>query len=62
MNCLLDGEAYGIDGKLFARGGKIGNATTGQWLRNGMHFYLLKPYSSELLGTATVQYRQKACP
>jgi hypothetical protein len=52
----------GIDGKLFARGGKIGNATTGQWLRNGMHFYLLEPYSSELLGTATVQYRQKACP
>jgi len=51
----------GINGKLFARGGKVGSATTGQWLTNGMIFYLLKPDTSDLLGTATVHYQQTAC-
>jgi hypothetical protein len=51
----------GLDGKLFARGGRVGSATTGNWLMNGMRFFLVKPYSSEFLGTATVRYQQKAC-
>lgn len=52
----------GIDGKLFARGGAVGSAPTGEWLRNGKVFYLLNPSTSEFLGTATVAYRQRACP
>jgi hypothetical protein len=52
----------GMGGKLFARGGRVGSAMSGPWLTNGMHFYLMKPYSSEFLGTATVHYQQKACP
>ena len=52
----------GINGKLFARGGQLGSAFTGDWLRNDTIFYLLKPHTSNLLGTASSEYQQVACP
>lgn len=51
-----------IDGKLFARGGQLGSAFTGDWLRNNTVFYLLEPYTTTLLGTASSEYKQVACP
>lgn len=51
-----------IDGKLFARGGQLGSAFTGDWLRNDTVFYLLKPNTKILLGTASSEYKQMACP
>lgn len=51
----------GVDGKLFARSSRLGSATTGKWLRNRMTLYLLKPHTTELLGTTTVSYQQTVC-
>jgi len=48
----VDVRVNGIEGKLFTRGGKLGSAATGEWLRNDTMFYLQKAYTTDLLGIA----------
>ena len=57
----VDVRVNGINGKLFARGGKLGSAATGEWLRNDTMFYLLRAYTTDLLGTAASEYQQVRC-
>ena len=57
----VDVRVNGIEGKLFARGGKLGSAATGEWLRNDTIFYLLEAYTTDLLGTAASEYQQVRC-
>ena len=58
----VDVRVNGVNGKLFARGGQLGSALTGEWLRNDTVFYLLKAYTAELLGTASSEFQQVTCP
>lgn len=57
----VDIRVNGIEGKLFARGGPSGSASTGQWLRNDTLFYLLEARTTTLLGTAASEYQQVSC-
>ena len=58
----VDVRVNGVNGKLFARGGQVGSAMTGEWLRNDTIFYLLNAHTTELLGTASSEYQQVVCP
>ena len=58
----VDVRVNGVNGKLFARGGQVGSAMTGEWLRNDMVFYLLNAHTTELLGTGSSEYQQAVCP
>ena len=49
-------------GDLFAAGGVRGSAETGEWVSDGMTFYLLEISSGELLDTVTVTFTEIGCP
>ena len=49
-------------GNLFARGDRTGSALTGEWVSDGMTFYLLNRLNGELLDTITVTFTELGCP
>ncbi len=45
-------------GSLFGRGGSSGNAATGNWVTEGMVFYLVDPSNQNVLGQTTAHLQQ----
>ena len=51
-----------VDGNLLADGEATGSAETGEWVRDGMVFYLLDRATGELLDRVTVHLTESGCP
>ena len=51
-----------IDGSLFADGAATGSAETGEWVTEGMVFYLLNRATGDLLDRVTVHFTDLDCP
>ncbi|MFQ5741001.1 MAG: hypothetical protein ACE5JX_18520 [Acidobacteriota bacterium] len=50
------------DGTVFTRTGPKGSKETGQWVRNGMVFYLLDASDGFVLATVRVKFTRTGCP
>ena len=48
-------------GRLMARGGPAGAAQTGNWVRDGMEFFLLDRFTQEVLSQLRVSHTQDGC-
>ena len=65
---VLEGEAEievrtgSETGNLFTVGGVTGSAETGEWVTDGMTFFLLDRSSGDLLDTVTVSFTELGCP
>ena len=65
---VLEGEAEievrtgSETGNLFTVGGLTGSAETGEWVTDGMTFFLLDRSSGDLLDTVTVSFTELGCP
>ncbi len=58
----LEIRVNSIDGRLFAVGGRSGEAETGLWVTDGMVFYLLDRSTGDLLDTVTTNFTELGCP
>ena len=50
------------DGNLFTDGESTGSAETGEWVTNGMVFYLINKLNGEVIDTVTVTHTERGCP
>ena len=50
-----------LTGKLMARGGPVGSAETGNWVRDGMQFFLLDRVTDEILGQVQIEHTRDGC-
>ena len=50
------------DGNLFTDGESTGSEETGEWVTNGMVFYLINKQTGEVIDTVTVTHTESGCP
>ena len=51
-----------VDGNMLGKGGATGSVQTGEWVRDGMVFYLLNGATGEVLDRVTVHLTESGCP
>jgi hypothetical protein len=49
-------------GSLFAQGNPQGSAETGNWVKDGMTFYLVQPDQEEAIASVRMQVNSAGCP